>query len=147
MKYAIVKNGSGQDKITEGAKIKVLGTTTKPSFEVLYFVDGANVITDKNVLKEVHIESQVLDHFRTRKLVVGRFKSKSRYDKQNGFRAEYTNVLISSIGMGGKKAEKIEKAEKADKSEKTAVETTPVKAPKTTSKKLATKEKSATKTK
>lgn len=123
MKYAIVKNGSTQLKIHEGDKVKVLGYTDKPDFEVLFFSDGKDVILDGDKLKEVKISSKPVKQGRERKLVVGRYKSKSRYDKQRGFRAQYSEFLISSIEMGkgtAKSEENVEKAEKVEVTKKKA---------------------------
>jgi large subunit ribosomal protein L21 len=104
MKYAIIKSGSSQLKVAEGDKIKVLGHTEKPSFEVLFFSDGSKIFTAKADLKNVKISSSVLGIGRERKISVGRFKAKSRYDKTRGFRAEFTEVLISKITFGSEKA-------------------------------------------
>ncbi len=146
MKYAIIKTGSSQLKIQEGDKIKVLGFTDKPDFEVLFYSDGKDVILDGDKLKDVSINSKSLSQGRERKLTVGRFKSKSRYDKQRGFRAQFTEFLISSISLGkaDKKSESnetstLEKETVKPKKTTKSTETKPVKASKT-SKKLESSE-------
>jgi large subunit ribosomal protein L21 len=129
MKYAIIKSGSSQLKVSEGDKIRVLGHTEKPSFEVLFFSDGSKIFTDKSDLKSVKITSSVTATGRERKINVGRFKAKSRYDKTRGFRAEFTEVTISKITFGTEKEAKTETKEVAAEKE--------VKAPKVAKEKKA----------
>jgi large subunit ribosomal protein L21 len=129
MKYAIVKNGSNQLKIAEGDKIRLLGSVTKPKLEILFFSDGDNVLMDKSQLSDVKITTKSLQEGRGRKLLVGRYKAKSRYDKLRGFRTQYTEFLVSGIEYGKSDNKKEEKekpvrktaAKKLDKKEDGAV--------------------------
>ncbi len=112
MKYAIVKAGSNQLKVFEGDKIKLLGSMTKPDLEVLFFSDGNKAIMDKAKLGDVKITTELIKEGKTRKIVVGRYKSKSRYDKNRGFRAQYTEFKVSKIDFG--KTNKSESASEED---------------------------------
>lgn len=110
MKYAIIKSGSSQLKISEGDKIKVLGHTDKPIFEVLFFNDGSKIFTGKDDLKNVKVAFSILGTGKSRKINVGRFKAKSRYDKTRGFREQFTEVNITNISFGDEKKESVKKA-------------------------------------
>lgn len=145
MKYAIIKSGSSQLKVAEGDTIKVLGHTEKPSFEVLFFSDGSKIFTAKNDLKNVKITSSVLGTGKSRKINVGRFKAKSRYDKTRGFRAEFTEVNISKITFGTQKEEPVKEVKvdevKAPKAAKVKKDTKAAIVKKTAVKKLKEKTK------
>jgi large subunit ribosomal protein L21 len=105
MQYAIVKHGPFQFRVAEGDIIKVAGSIKKPTFEVLLFSDNGKLVMDKEALKAIKVEASVKSMGRGRKLRVGRFKSKSRYDKVNGSRQHFTEVVIESLN-GKTKAEK-----------------------------------------
>ena len=124
MTYAIAKFGSQQIKLVEGETIKIMGHVEKPSFEVLFFTDGKNSFTDKADLKEVKVSTSVVAQARGRKLIVGRFKSKSRYDKTRGYRDTFTKLLISGISFKGEAIsspkEEVKKAPKKRTATKTA---------------------------
>jgi large subunit ribosomal protein L21 len=148
MKYAIVKNGSNQLKIHEGDKVRVMGFTDKADFEVLFFSDGKDVILDGEKLKEVNIISEPVKQGRERKLVVGRYKSKSRYDKQRGFRAQYSEFIISGIEMGKAPAKAEVKSEaKTEEKEKAEKKTTRTAKPATEKKTTRTSKKLTKETK
>ena len=115
MKYAIIKSGSNQLKIAEGDTIKVLGHTDKPSFEVLFFNDGSKIFTCKDDLKNVKVAFSVVAAGKSRKINVGRFKAKSRYDKTRGFREQFTEVNISKISFGAEKKEIAKKVKEKTK--------------------------------
>ena len=117
MRYAVLKLGSIQYKVSEGDLIKVAGTNDKPKFEVLFFSDKGKAVFDKDALKEVKVAISSEGTARGRKLRVGRFKAKSRYDKVRGYRDTFTNIRVDSILFGAE-----EKAEKPAKVEKKTVE-------------------------
>ena len=139
MRYAVLKLGSIQYKVSEGDLVKVAGTNPKPKFEVLFFSDKGKAVFDKDALKEVKVAVSSEGTARGRKLRVGRFKAKSRYDKVRGYRDTFTNIRIGSILFGAEEA----KAEKPAKVEKKTVEKKTV--AKKTGTKLAAPKKAAVK--
>jgi large subunit ribosomal protein L21 len=165
-KYAVIKFGSRQYTVYENDVFEVERQARPLKAEVLFYSDGTKTLVGEPLLKDVVVKMTLLDEKRTRKIVVGRFKSKSRYKKKRGHRQEVSVVRIDRIGMVGDKEEimetkkpvkivkevetakavkpakvvKTEKKEvKKEKKEKTAVKTTKKKAVKKTSKKLAKK--------
>jgi len=125
-KYAIVQIDGKQHKLTEGLEIR-LDKRNKLNFEVLLYSDGKTVTFGSPFLSDINIKAKIVRDMKAPKILVGRFKSKSRYQKTKGHRQHLSVVKIESIGRTSEKA-----AEKA----------TPIKpATKTTTKK-ATKAKS-----
>ena len=53
------------------------------------FVDGARVV------------AQVQTHYKDRKIIVFKYKAKTRYRRKRGHRQNYTRILIQDIEIGG----------------------------------------------
>jgi large subunit ribosomal protein L21 len=101
MKYAIVKIGGSQYKVTEGEKIVVdkLATKTKTvEFpEVLLLVDDKKVEIGSPLVKGAKIKANVLEDLKGEKIRVAKYKAKSRYRRVKGFRPSLTKIEINKI--------------------------------------------------
>jgi len=119
MKYAIIKTGGKQYKVSEGDVIEVdrlPEVTGKISFDqVLLLVTDNGVIVGKPTISGEKVEATVLGILKGTKIRVAKFKSKVRYRRVTGFRASLTKVQIDRIGIVKAKTE-----EKTVKVEKTA---------------------------
>jgi large subunit ribosomal protein L21 len=108
MKYAVIKTGGKQYKVSEGDIIeidRILGENGKISFEeVLLLVNDGNVKVGKPFLTGEKVEGKILEDLRGKKVKVSRFKSKVRYRRTTGFRAALTKVQIEKIGGAKEKA-------------------------------------------
>ena len=135
-KYAVVEISGHQYQISEGEVVDLLGRVEKPQIKVVLFVDGSTVLTDKKDLEQVNVKASIQKIRRARKITVGHFKAKSKYDKTRGYRETYSQLQVERIGIGvEKEAEKVEKTEmKPVESKKASVKV---------SKKVATPEKTA----
>jgi large subunit ribosomal protein L21 len=104
MKFAVIKTGGKQYKVKEGDKLKlekIEGDAGKKiDFkDILLFADeelneldlGAPTVKGKKV--SGLIEKQ----FRTRKIIIMKFKSKTRQRKKQGHRQHQTLVKIEAI--------------------------------------------------
>ena len=101
MKYAIVRIGGKQYKVTEGKEILVdkLTDPKKYSIDVLLIADGEKVNVGKPVLKDASVKVKVVaDMEKGEKIEIYKFKAKSRYKRHTGFRPQYTRLLIEKIG-------------------------------------------------
>ncbi len=127
MKYAIVKLGGKQFKITEGLKFD-LEKQSDLSFEVLYYTDGKEILVGEPVLNDIKVKAKIVEDKKDKKIRIGRFKSKSRYRKIKGHRQPISVVEIESITKG-KVADTDTKEEK-----KEVKKTTPKKSAKTETK-------------
>lgn len=101
-KLAVVKTGGKQYLVKENDEIIVDKLTfekgKKLELETLAIIDGdrGSVVLGKPYLKE-RIKAEVLDNIQGDKIRVTRFKSKVRYRKTKGFRAQLSKVKILKI--------------------------------------------------
>ena len=141
MKYAVIKTGGKQYKVTEGQVIEVeLLDTDGKSFvfeEVLLVVDGDKIELGMPTVSGMKVYADVVEVVKGDKIEVFKYKSKSRYRKHTGHRQKYTQLKVTGIG--------VQKAAAKAK----AVEPEVVKAPKAAKvaavKKVATKKPAAKK--
>ena len=122
MKYAVIKTGGKQYKVSEGDVIEIDNLNKKKDEkitfnEVLLLVSDSAVKVGKPVVANEKVEAVVVEELRGEKLYVAKYKAKVRYRKRIGFRAALTKVRIEKIGD---KKESIVKEEK-----KTAVKKEP----------------------
>lgn len=105
MKYAIIKNGGHQYKVTEGQTIEVekleSDGTSYVFEEVLLVVDGDNVQIGAPTVEGMKVYADVVAEVKGDKIEVFKYKSKSRYRKHTGHRQKYTQVKINGIGAKG----------------------------------------------
>ncbi|KKS94986.1 MAG: 50S ribosomal protein L21 [Microgenomates group bacterium GW2011_GWC1_43_13] len=101
MKYAVVRIGGKQYKVTEGEEILVDKLTDPKKFDVetLLLADGEKVRVGKPVVKDAKIKIKVVaDMEKGKKLEIYKFKAKSRYKRHTGFRPQYSRLLVEKIG-------------------------------------------------
>ncbi len=100
MKYAIIRIKGHQYKVREGEEIlvdKVEGKKVDP--EVLLVVDEEKVKVGKPIVKDAKVEVKILGDEKGEKIVIRKFKAKSRYRRKTGFRASLTRLLVQSINL------------------------------------------------
>jgi large subunit ribosomal protein L21 len=102
MKYAVIKTGGKQYKVTEGQVIEVEKLDSDgTSFvfeEVLLVVDGDKVEIGAPTITGMKVFADVVAEVKGDKIEVFKYKSKSRYRKHTGHRQKYTQVKINGIG-------------------------------------------------
>jgi large subunit ribosomal protein L21 len=105
MKYAVIKTGGKQYKVTEGQVIEVEKLDSDgTSFvfeEVLLVVDGDKVEIGAPTIAGMKVFADVVAEVKGDKIEVFKYKSKSRYRKHTGHRQKYTQVKINGIGTKG----------------------------------------------
>jgi large subunit ribosomal protein L21 len=116
--YAIVKTGGKQYRVERGQRLLV---------ERLAAEEGANVtlepilyrseeaVFDKEGLEGVNVTAKVVGHVRGEKLRVFKFKPKRGYKRRNGHRQELTQIEITEIVQGARKAPAKASAKAAEK--------------------------------
>jgi large subunit ribosomal protein L21 len=129
--YAIVEIAGQQFKVSKNQKVFVHrlaeDVDSKVSFDKVLLVDDNGTIqVGAPAIEGASVEAKVLDHLKGDKVIVFKKKRRKGYQKKNGHRQSFTQILIESIAVGGskkaaKKAEpKVEKAtEEAPKAEPT----------------------------
>ncbi len=125
MKYAVIKTGGKQYKVSEGDIIEVerlphLAEETITFPEVLLFASDGVSLIGQPLLDGVTVSGKVLANMRGEKIRVAKFKAKARYRRVTGHRQELTQVRIDAI-TDGKKVVKVVKPAEKKATEKEAV--------------------------
>ena len=102
MKYAIIKNGGRQYKVSEGEDLLVnnLDLEEGKVFEfdqVLLIVEDDKVKIGTPVIEKAVVKAKVKGPVKGEKVRTAKYKAKSRYHKVTGYRHSYTQVTIEKI--------------------------------------------------
>jgi large subunit ribosomal protein L21 len=99
-KIAIIKTGGKQYKVAEGDALKIEklenNVGDKVNFETLMIADEKGLNLGKPSLGE-KVEGEVVEQGRAKKIMVVKFKNKTRYTRNNGHRQPFTKIKITSI--------------------------------------------------
>lgn len=115
-KYAVIQLGGKQFKISEGDEI-TLERQAKLNIDVLVYSDGKTIQIGEPFVKGVLVKASIIANERDKKIIVARFKSKSRYRKRKGHRQPISRVKIEKLDKETTK-------ETVDKSKTTIKKTT-----------------------
>ncbi len=135
MKYAVVKTGGKQYKVSVGQILEVEKLVSDGQSvvfeEVLLVIDGDKVELGMPTVPGLKVYADVVAEVKGDKIEVFKYKSKSRYRKHTGHRQKYTQVKVTGIGVKSEskveapkkvaapakvaKAKKTVKAEKVEK--------------------------------
>jgi len=119
--YAIVEIAGQQFKVSKNQKVFVhrlaQDIDSKVSFDrVLLVDDNGTIQVGAPAIAGASVEAKVLDHLKGDKVIVFKKKRRKGYQKKNGHRQSFTQILIESISVGGstKASKKVEtKAEES----------------------------------
>lgn len=111
MKYAVIKTGGKQYKVSEGDVIEIdrlPQENGKVTFaDVLLYVTDDSVKIGKPTVTGEKVEGTLVENFKGEKLRVSKYKSKVRYRKTIGFRASLSRVKIEKVGSGVSKVKEV----------------------------------------
>jgi len=102
MKYAVVKIGGAQYRVSEGDEIEVDKLTDKEGDlvnfnQVLLFAEDGKVKIGKPEVKDIQVSARILKHYKGEKIDVFKFKAKTGYRRKMGFRPEKSLLKIEKI--------------------------------------------------
>lgn len=101
MKFAVIKTGGKQYKVSEGDTLeveKLVHESEAVTFEdVLLLADGEDVKIGQPVVAGATVTAKVIEDGKAKKKMVFRYKNKTRYRKKKGHRQPYTKVQITKI--------------------------------------------------
>ena len=106
MDYAIVKTGGKQYRVSPGDVLDVElltveeGATTQFDEVLAVSRDGEMLFGTPNVAG-ARVIAQVQSHYKDKKVIVYKYKAKTRYRRKRGHRQNYTRILIQGIESGG----------------------------------------------
>lgn len=102
MTLAVIKTGGKQYLVKKGDKLKIEKLNGKEGdivkFDTLLITDekGDNVEIGKPAVKS-KVEAKILKHAKDKKILVVKYKSKTRYLRRVGHRQHFTQVEIQKI--------------------------------------------------
>ena len=104
--YAVIDRGGKQMRVEEGQVLEVDRLPDDKGAEVVLgrvvlVVDGGDVRCGAPAVEDAQVLARVLSHGRTRKVTVGKFRSKKRYRRRVGHRQPLSRVRIERIELGG----------------------------------------------
>lgn len=104
MKFAVIQTGGKQYKVSKDTVVsieKIIGEYKigdKLTFDkVLLVDDGKNTTIGTPYIKEASVEGELKEIGRARKVLVMKYKQKSRYLRRNGHRQPFFKVKILNI--------------------------------------------------
>ncbi|MDA0734015.1 MAG: 50S ribosomal protein L21 [Chloroflexi bacterium] len=106
MDYAIFKTGGKQYRVRTGDVLDVeklpleVGSVTEFD-QVLAISDNGEVNFGTPILAGAKIVAEVQSQYKDRKIIVFKYKAKTRYRRMRGHRQNYTRLLIQNIQAGG----------------------------------------------
>ena len=106
MNYAIFKTGGKQYRVQPGDVLDVellpLAVGDSAEFDqVLALSDGGEVRFGSPWVAGAKVVAQVQSHYKDKKLMVFKYKAKTRYRRKRGHRQNYTRLVIQAIQAGG----------------------------------------------
>ena len=102
--YAVIKTGGKQYRVKPGDTLDVellpnpVDSLAEFS-EVLALSDGGEVTIGAPLVAGAKVTAQILSHYKDRKLMVFKYKAKTRYRRKRGHRQSYTRLLIQDIEL------------------------------------------------
>lgn len=104
MEFAVIATGGKQYKVSEGGVVSIEKITgeykkgDKVSFDkVLLVDDGKDTTIGTPYITGAKVEGELMEVGRARKILVVKYKQKSRYLRRNGHRQPFFKVKITSI--------------------------------------------------
>ncbi len=103
--FAIVKADSKQYRVSTGDTVRVeslpsdQGETVTLDDVLMLSLDG-NVEVGNPTINGATVEAEVVGKGRDKKVVILKFKAKTRYRRKNGHRQHYTDLRVTNINSG-----------------------------------------------
>jgi large subunit ribosomal protein L21 len=104
--YAVVRTGGKQYRVEEGRAVKVERLPGEPGDaielgDVLLMGEGEDVTIGAPTIPGARVVGTIAEQGRDAKIVVFRYKSKTRSRKKTGHRQHFTRVLVEDILAAG----------------------------------------------
>jgi len=104
MKYAVIAISGSQYKVSQDQiitidKIDLKEGEKSSTDQVLLVVDGDKVNVGNPLVKNAKVDFEVVKSYKDDKIDVSVYKSKSRYRRHLGFRAQVSDIKILKINF------------------------------------------------
>ena len=102
--YAVIKTGGKQYKVAPGEKLKVEQLAADVGSQitidqVLLVADGDNISIGKPLVKGAKVQATVVNHGRGDKVHIFKMRRRKHFQKQQGHRQNYTEILVDQISV------------------------------------------------
>ena len=104
MEFAVIQTGGKQYKVSKGSLVsieKIIGEYQKGDKlvfdKVLLVDDGKDTTIGTPYITGAKVDAEIVEIGRARKILVVKYKQKSRYLRRNGHRQPFFKVKITSI--------------------------------------------------
>ncbi len=101
MQFAVIKTGGKQYLVSPGQKIKIekleIPEGDTITFDRVLLLYGEKTEVGTPLIQGACVEANVLKQGRARKVLVFRYRHKTRYRKKKGHRQHFTEVEIKNI--------------------------------------------------
>jgi large subunit ribosomal protein L21 len=106
--HAVVDIAGKQFKLTQGNIIYVPKTLGKVGQfiifkNILLLLEGGDLKIGFPFLENIKVFGKILTNVKSKKIIVFKKKRRKGYKKTQGYRQEYTKILINSIKINSKK--------------------------------------------
>src|SRR5690349_8476875 len=106
MPYAIIRTGGKQYRVSAGDRLKVEKIVAEVGQEValgavLALGEGADLNVDGAALAGQSVQAKVLRHGRGPKIKIFKFKRRKGFERRQGHRQDFTEVLITALPGAG----------------------------------------------
>jgi large subunit ribosomal protein L21 len=102
--YAIFEDGSHQFRVREGDRIVLDHREGEPGTELVFpkvlliaSPDGATIGTP--IVEGARVVAKIVKQFRTKKIVIQKFRRRKNYRRRKGHRQPHTVVQITGVGQ------------------------------------------------
>ncbi len=102
--YAIIQTGGKQYRVQSGHSVRVeslrgdVGDLLELTDVRLVSQDG-EITVGAPAIDGARVTAEVLGHGRGKKIVVFKYKAKTRYRRKNGHRQQYTELKVTDISL------------------------------------------------
>ena len=105
MDYAVFKTGGKQYRVKPGdtldvEKLPVSVGSVAEFPEVLMVSDGGDTRVGAPYVQGAKVLAEVKSHYRDKKVIVFKYKAKTRYRRMRGHRQAYTRLQVQEIQTG-----------------------------------------------
>ena len=114
--YAVVRTGGKQYRVQEGRPVTIerlpgeAGQTVELN-DVLLLADGENITVGAPTVEGARVVGTIAEQGRAKKILVFRYKNKTRARKKNGHRQQFTTLMVDDVlGPGQQPKPKVEAA-------------------------------------
>ena len=105
MNVAIIQTGGKQYKVSNGDTIRVEYIATADQGDIITLDDvmmtslEGNISIGNPTISGASVTAEVVGNGKDKKIVVFKYKAKTRYRRKNGHRQQYTDLRVTDISL------------------------------------------------